>query len=137
MYYGRIYSFYPNGRIAADVITKQYDSEFKMAKLCEKTLFVLDDMQKKVESTELDEKTREKLLKRIDMLRMTPYYILAFYRDYLYGEEKFQTSYFKDGKDGFKESAKRFFDLCDKFHIYDVGEAKKPAWHKELLKYEE
>ena len=108
-----------------------------MAKLCEKTLFALDAMQKKVENADLDEKTRAKLLKRIDMLRMTPYYILAFYRDYLYKEEKFQTTYFKDGKEGFDESAKRFFGLCDKFHVYDVGEAKKPQWHKKLLKYEE
>lgn len=137
LYYGRIYSLYPNDRIPEDVITKQYDSEFKMAKLCEKTLFALDAMQKKVENATLCEKTRAKLLKRIDMLRMTPYYILAFYRDYLYGEEKFQTTYFKDGKEAFKECAERFFAICERLGVYEQGEAKKPEWHKKLLKMEE
>ena len=137
LYYGRIYSFYPNDRIEADPITKQYDSEFKMAKHCEKALLSLDGMQKKVENAELCEKEKAKLLERIDMLRMTPYYILAFYRDYLYGEEKFQTTYFKDGKEAFKECAERFFAICERLGVYEQGEAKKPEWHKKLLKMEE
>ena len=137
LYYGRIYSFYPNDRIEADPITKQYDSEFKMAKHCEKSLILLDGMQKKVESAELCGKEKAKLLERIDMLRLTPYYILAFYRDYLYGEEKFQTTYFKDGKEAFKECAERFFAICERLGVYEQGEAKKPEWHKKLLKVEE
>lgn len=138
LYYGRIYSFYPNERIVGDFITEQYDRDFKMAKLCEKALFALDEMERKVKGTNLSAADRKKYLERIDVIRMTPYYILAFYRDYLYGKNNgFTTSYFKDGKEGFEESAKRFFDLCDKCCVYELGEAKKIEWHKQILKFEE
>jgi hypothetical protein len=135
LYYARIYSFYPNERIVGDFITEKYDSQCKMAKFCEKMLFTLDGMQSKVEASALSEADKTKLLGRIDMLRMTPYYILAFYRDYLYGEENdFSTEYFKDAKTGFEESAKRFFELCEKLHVHEAGEAKNRNWHKDLFK---
>ena len=137
LYYGRIYSFYPNDRIKADPITKQYDSQFKMATHLEKVLAMLDTMQAKVERAGKDEVEKSKLLERLDMMRLTPYYILAFYRDYLYKEEKFATKYFSSSKVAFEESAKRFFDLCEKLHVFEMGEAKKPAWHKELLGVQE
>lgn len=136
LYYGRIYSLYPNDRIKEDVVTKLYDSDFIMAKYCEKTLFTLDKMQKKVESANISEECKAKLLTRIDMIRLTPYYILAFYRDYLYGGNAFKTEYFKDDKEGFTESAERFFGLCEKLRVYDAGEAKKPEWHKKLFNIE-
>ncbi|MBQ8320318.1 MAG: DUF4838 domain-containing protein [Clostridia bacterium] len=136
LYYGRIYSFYPNDRIPEDTITEQYDKEFKMVKLCEKTLFKLDGMEKKVRGAELSEKRRAKLLERIDMLRLTPYYILAFYRDFLYKENGYKTEYFKDNEEAFKESADRFFAICETLGVYEQGEAKKPEWHKKLFKME-
>lgn len=136
LYYGRIYSFYPNERIVGDFITKQYDSGFKMAKHCEKTLSILDCLWTKIENADLTEEEKTKYFERIDILRMTPYYILAFYRDYLYGGENgFSTEYFATAQEGFEESAKRFFELCEKCHVYEPGEAKKIEWHKQLLKY--
>ena len=77
LYYGRIYSFYPNERIVGDFITEQYDRDFKMAKLCEKALFALDEMERKVKGTNLSAADRKKYLERIDVIRITPYYILA------------------------------------------------------------
>lgn len=133
LYYGKIYSFYPNDRIKEDVVEKGFDKDFIMADFCEKTLFMLDEMQTKVEKSSLFNEEKAKLLKRIDMIRLTPYYILAFYRDYLYGKDVFRTKYFKSNKDGFSECTNRFFALCDKLEVYDAGEAKKPEWHKKLF----
>ena len=133
LYFGRIYSLYPNDRIKEDPITKLYDEDFLMANCCERALLSLDKMQRKVESAELSEDEQEKLLTRIDRIRLTPYYILAFYRDYLYGGKSFKTAYFENNEQAFTECADRFFALCDKLQIYDAGEAKNPEWHKKLF----
>lgn len=72
LYYGKIYSLYPNDRIKEDVVKEGFDEDFVMAKFCEKTLSMLDKMQDKVQKSDISEKEKSKLLKRIDIIRLTP-----------------------------------------------------------------
>ena len=124
-YWANIYRLYPNSHITGDVVTSLLDTEYEMAKACERVLELTDMALAAVNSSALSEKDKADLTRRVELVRMTPLFTLCYYKEYLYGDNGFTTSYYQSNAEAINAVTEEFFEICDRYGIKEYGERLK------------
>ena len=124
-YWAQIYRLYPNSHITGDKVEELLDTQFIMAKTCENALALIDGALDAVNASSVSDGEKAVLKERLELVKLTPLFTLCYYKEYLYGDNGFNTSYYSDNAAAYTRVKNEFFAICDRYGVEEYGERLK------------